>query len=954
VQIRKKLPLVVLLLVAIPLILSNFVFYYFSSKKVRLINIEHLKSVAKLGSKSISATIDSHKREVELMTQLQEINNIVIERDNESLYKNVHQLIKDRVDKTSEINNIFIFDQQGNIILSAVDKLLNTSISDNQYFHEVMQDRVVMSNIITSKIDGTRGIYVAAPIRNDSGQVIGGLAYTIVMDFFSEYIKDIEFIEDGYSYLVDSKGKIISHPNPERIGQLTENTQLFNILELSRSGKVHPDGEGVYKYNGEKKYMGYSIIPGVNWVLVANQTFKSVENEIIKTLYMAAIVTLIVLAAAAFYGIKFSKSIIIPINKLTEIMGKAALGDLSVKCDYNAKDEFGQLSQDFNIMLDKLNISYEELTAVYEELAATEEELRIQYVELQENGEALRSSEEKYRLALEGANDVIWEWNLVSNDFYASDKWKDMTGYDPINKFDWNAMLDNVIHPEDRQRAEFDFRKHKHGKTDIYKSEFRIKCKEGNYKWVFNRGKILLDYDGNPLRIAGSLTDISDRKLAEEQIIYMAYYDSLTKLPNRVLFMDKFKSELLKLKQIDRRGALFFIDLDNFKNINDTLGHEYGDKLLQIISKRFEDITGEKDVICRFGGDEFLVLQPGISRDEEAIELANNILKIFNDVIIINEKQIYITGSIGIALYPRDGAEAGALLKNADAAMYKAKELGKNKFMFFNKNINSSLQRKVQIENVLRNAIDNNELQVFYQPQYNVVTKEIAGFEALLRLSSKELGFLAPDEFIPVAEETGLIISIGEWCLRKVCETNKRWKDAGYKYDFIAVNISSIQLQQGDFFKNVKCILGEVGLDPKYLELEITETVLMKSLDNNVRLLNKLRNIGVKIALDDFGTGYSSLNYLRKIPINILKIDKSFIDGICKDKKQKNLVIGIMQIAHNLNLDIVAEGVEVEQQLSLLKNYNCDRVQGYLLSKPMPEEAAEALLQKNTGDGSQK
>ena len=332
--------------------------------------------------------------------------------------------------------------------------------------------------------------------------------------------------------------------------------------------------------------------------------------------------------------------------------------------------------------------------------------------------------------------------------------------------------------------------------------------------------------------------------------------------------------------------------------------------------------------------------------ESEVESYAKKLLDLFNKPFKIDNKQIYITASIGVALYPKDGTDTNTILKNADSAMYKAKELGKNRFALFDPEMYLKLERKTCIERILRTAIENNELSINYQPQYDAQNNEIFGFEALLRLNSKELGFISPLEFIPIAEECGYITKLSQWVLNESCKQSVKWLNAGYKFKSISINISSVDLQQPDFLENIKDILKNTSINPNIVELEITETVLMQSLDSSINILKKLMDMGIRIALDDFGTGYSSLSYLRKIPISTLKIDKSFIDNITSNKKEESIINNIIQMAHSMDLKVVAEGVETKEQLSILKERNCDYIQGYYFSKPLPASEIEKLLNK--------
>lgn len=436
---------------------------------------------------------------------------------------------------------------------------------------------------------------------------------------------------------------------------------------------------------------------------------------------------------------------------------------------------------------------------------------------------------------------------------------------------------------------------------------------------------------------------INKLNLNEKKINYMIYYDHLTKLANRTLLMKRLNEQLDLLKCESVEGAVFYIDLDNFKNINDTMGHSYGDKLLIHLAYKLREFVDKKDTICRLGGDEFILLCTSIKEADVEI-YAKKLLNLFNENLVIDNRQMYISASMGVTFYPKDGTDSNTILKNADAAMYKAKELGKNRFFVFDPKIYLNLKRKTTIERILRNAIKNNELSIFYQPQYDPRTNEIFGFEALLRLNSRKLGFISPAEFIPIAEECGYITELGKWVINESCMQVVKWLNEGYKFKSISINISSVDLQQADFLENIKEILRNTSIDNNIVELEITETVLMQSFDSSINILQKLMDIGVRIALDDFGTGYSSLSYLRRIPISTLKIDKSFIDNIIYDKKEESIINSIIKMAHSMDLKVVAEGVETKEQLETLNEKKCDYIQGYYFSKPLPATDIEKLL----------
>lgn len=429
-----------------------------------------------------------------------------------------------------------------------------------------------------------------------------------------------------------------------------------------------------------------------------------------------------------------------------------------------------------------------------------------------------------------------------------------------------------------------------------------------------------------------------------EHIEFLAYHDALTKLPNKAAFYDYLNITLNREPGCTQAHSIYFVDLDNFKTVNDTLGHDYGDELLIQTAKRLNYFLKHNDLLARAGGDEFLFFKSNISSQEEALNLAKNILEKFKEPININGTFIYISMSIGVSLYPLNGVQYNTLIKNADIAMYRSKDTGKNRLTLFDESMQQEISRHSEIIEILRHAIENNEIYLVYQPQFDLALEKIIGFEALMRIKNPTLGNLSPTEFIPIAEESGMIKDLGSWALKEACRFNKHLQNNGFPFCTVAVNISTIQLNQKGFVTLVVDILKETGLSPQYLELEITESAIASSIRDAVSILEELQSIGIRISLDDFGTGYSSLNYLTQMPINTLKIDKAFIDKINLNKKDNYVAEAIISLAHNLDVKVVAEGVEDSNQLNLLKEKNCDLIQGYLYSKPLePDDLIHIL-----------
>lgn len=591
----------------------------------------------------------------------------------------------------------------------------------------------------------------------------------------------------------------------------------------------------------------------------------------------------------------------------------------------------------------KLQNSYQELEATYEELTAAQEELADNYKKMLDNQELLARNEERYRLVTEASNGGIWEIDLIHNKNYYSPRWFQLLGYeeeDQVNR----DMLSDLIHPDDAVVYASEIGKACAELRSLLECEFRLRMKHGEYHWFLARGKIVFDTNGEPQRMTGSIIDIHELKLSQDRLHYMAYYDELSGLPNRHYFM----RELENFSETpDRHAALFFIDTDNFKYVNDTLGHRAGDLLLAATSKRLSEAIGSGDMLFRLGGDEFVIMLEGIREAAQAERYAEKLIEMFKEPFYIQGSELYISVSIGISLYPQDGTDPEELLKNADMAMYAAKEAGKGKYMVFTPAFQHAFYERVQLEKYLRQAVQNGELLLHYQPQVDLNSERISGFEALVRWNSPELGFVSPLNFIKVAEDSRLIIPIGAWVLKEACRFGKRLQDEGYGDFLIGVNISVIQLLQDDFADHVQEVLRETGLKPQYLELEITESTIMESFDEMVASLTMLRDLGISIALDDFGTGYSSLGYLKQMPITTLKIDKSFIEQVPDEGDSRSLARAIVLIGRKMGLKVVAEGVETRRQLQYIKRSRCDVIQGYLISRPVPEQDALALAGSN-------
>lgn len=636
-------------------------------------------------------------------------------------------------------------------------------------------------------------------------------------------------------------------------------------------------------------------------------------------------------------------------------------------------------------MKKSLTESHEELTQTYEELTASDEELQQQFEEVSNIQEKLSKSEERFRIATDGSDAIIWDVDMSNMQYHFSDVWYELLGYKKDEIDEANGGWKNIIHPDDVIQSDKARSLYLEGETTFYNTEYRMRMKDGNYKWFNVRGKVLKDNSGKNIRFAGSMIDITESKkyetklqdsleeietaneelmitqealkqqydeiitnhekikVTEERLTYLAYHDTLTGLPNKLSLYESSQGDILFPQ--DGKSALLFIDIDHFKYVNDTMGHAFGDQLIIKVSDRLSSLLFEKSCsMYRLSGDEFIIILHNIKEEEVGL-FASHILTGFKEEFDVLNSLLHINLSIGISLYPKHGTNIDELLKYADIAMYRAKEAGRKGFVIYNQQMNEVFTERANIEKYLHTALEKNEFEIYYQPQLDLKSNMITGFEALLRWKSPELGLVSPLKFISVAEDTHVIIPLGTWVLQNACAFIKKLHENNHTDLSISVNISILQLLQIDFNDIVIETLKSFDLEPDYLELEITESILMESFETIGSKLEELAECGIRIALDDFGKGYSSLNYLKQLPIATLKIDKSFIDNIHTKNNDNTLIGQIVMIGKSMGMCVIAEGVERQEQLEYLVKHECDKIQGFLYSKPITEAEVMKLLE---------
>jgi diguanylate cyclase (GGDEF)-like protein/PAS domain S-box-containing protein len=563
----------------------------------------------------------------------------------------------------------------------------------------------------------------------------------------------------------------------------------------------------------------------------------------------------------------------------------------------------------------------------------------------------LRESEERYALAVRGANDGLWDWDLKTDRLHLSSRWRAMLGVGEGEVAESPDYWFARIHPEDLNRLRQAIEAHLDGTTPHVEVEHRVQHHAGHWRWMLARGLAIRDAAGAPYRMAGSLTDITDRKSAEEKLVRDALYDSLTGLANRVLLLQRLQHTLDRSHRRDKlHFALLFLDLDRFKVINDGLGHVVGDQLLCEFAKRLGTCVRPADTVARLGGDEFVILLEDIVDDTDASRVAERIHEVLKLPFIFDDHEVFTSASIGIAPGSPRYRNVQDLLRDADAAMYRAKALGKSRHEMFDAAMHEKAMEVLKLETDLRRAIERQEFLLHYQPIVSLADGSLRGFESLVRWRHPDRGMVSPAVFIPMMEETGLIVPLGAWVIQEACRQLKVWQDRFSRFPSlgVSINVSGKQFAKADLVAEVGTALRQTNLPGKCVTLEITESVMMTNADAAAATLRELRARGANISVDDFGVGYSSLSQLHRFPIDALKIDRSFLQRIGGEERDAEIIRTIVTLAHNLNLTVTAEGIETPLQLERLRALGCESGQGYFFAKPLSVEQVEAMLAAET------
>ncbi len=949
--IRKKLPLTSILIMFLSLLIMSSVYYAYISNILILNNKDKIHDILDLENVSLKTFFETRKIEIDYLSNdilVSDTINDYLENPLSSsvefkpIYKALNDYFEQIVNTRDDIRDVFVLAPDGRVLASSEEKSYWIDLSDRQYYKDALEGKTTISNLLIDRVDGENVLFVAAPIYNHyTKDIIGVMANIIDTKNVSDAIRNLITKSIGDAYLIDQTGMIVFHTDKTLIGSRHSNSKIDLFFKNSNLSKAN---SFEFKDQLNKYYVAYINVTGTPWVLVIEQHMDIIMASANKALYVMIGTAIFVMTISIIVSVLFTRTLTRPLTELSKVVHQTTYGDLSVRSKYISNDEIGLLSKDLNHMLDELTGAYKEVESKNNALVITEEELRENYMQLEENQIELRKIQEKYALALEGSNDVVWEWEYNTNQFFASDAWFKLTGRPYYNKTISYVAFEELLNESTQMKVMATFQEHFKEHSEVISFNIELTLDDNTKKTLFAKASTQWDENGNPTKTSGILADITFEVETTNKIHDLAFLNQLTFIPNRLAYTTHLENHFRHAASQSHPLAIFQMDIDNFMRINDALGHEFGDAVLIALAKRLKGAETDQIKLYHLSADEFAFILTGFS-DEDLIK--NEIIRIYdllNQAFQLDEKSLYISMSTGISLFPHDAQTVHKLIQNADTAMFTAKKSGKATYVFYTEFLSESVHYKLEIENILRRAIKDKLVFMHYQPQYNASSEQLNSFEALIRITTEEGISISPADFIPIAEENGSIIEFGDWVIEDTCKTIKELLISGYNFKHISINVSGLQLQQSDFETKLSTITQAYGIDPTFLELEVTESIFMNESDDQ-GILGVLRKKGYKIALDDFGTGYSSFAYLRKMPLSTLKIDKTFIDDLVDSKKDREVIRQMIQFSHELGIKVIAEGVETKEQLDILKNAHCDYIQGYYFSKPLSKEHIIKLLE---------
>lgn len=758
-------------------------------------------------------------------------------------------------------------------------------------------------------------IHMSYRLASFSNPFIGYVRAAIPLSYYYKRTSKINIGTRGFKVLLNSDNHILMTPDVSQQGREIDNTDTDSAF--IQALKSQDEFYGRFKLIGEDSMVAVTTIPNLNWkAIVAMPMSEIKENtlQLAKTHFVIGTLLMIVVSLIAIY---VGKSMTKPLEILTRVTTRIAKdGTLDEDVRWQSKDELGKLASAFNMMLGRLKLSQDELVSSRQELEDIIKSMAEALFVTDMDGKIIRTNP--------SAEEMLG---------YHSKELQEIHIYDLISENHENikAMVEEILTTD----------------TPIPNIETKLTIRDGTTIPVILSYSVLHDPSSKKLGMVCVAKDITENKRAEQHLNYLATHDPLTNLPNRTLFIDRLKQAMSRAPWHDRLLAVMFLDLDRFKKVNDTLGHHVGDVLLKEVAVRLMSCVRDGDTVSRFGGDEFVVMFNDVGKKSDVFHIAEKLINVINEPFILAGEKLVTTTSVGVSLFPTDGNDANMLLKNADTAMYRAKESGRNNYQLYTAAMNEKAEEQMRMEAAIRAGIDRNQFACYYQPQVSIETGKITGVEALVRWLHPEEGVVPPLNFLPLAEETGLIVPIGEQVLYQACHQAVEWQRAGLRPVVMHINISDRQFKHVNLPQLVTSVLDKTKLNPAYLGLELTEGILMDNVETAKETINELKQIGVTLSLDDFGTGYSSLGYLKTLSLDTLKIDRSFIKDIPNDNEDMAITRAVIQMGKSLGLEVVAEGVEDETQVSFLKGLGCETLQGFYFSRPEPADVIADLIKQD-------
>jgi diguanylate cyclase (GGDEF)-like protein/PAS domain S-box-containing protein len=765
-------------------------------------------------------------------------------------------------------------------------------------------------------------IIFTAPILTEEGQVAAVLSgcLDLLKDNFLGHLTTVTLGETGYLFLYNQERTLIFHPKPERILQQDVPLGANKMFDRALEGFEGTD-ETITSW-GLHSLSSFKRVPITNWILAANRPVVEAYAPIrvAKRNFLLVLGVMLLITATTTWLLM--RHLTTPLVDLTQQVLEYPTTEPAREITTSTRDEIRVLAETFNQLFSRLS----------------------------EKEQALKKQINFLQVLIDVMPNPVFFKDMAGRYQGCNKAFEDYVG---ITKENLKGKSVFEIAPPGLARtyhkADIDLLNQGAGKTQNY--ELSVTWQDGTQRQIIFYKATFCNPDGNLAGLVGTMLDITDRKKAEARLLeqeshlkFLSDYDPLTRLPNRNLFADRLQHTLAKAKQSGKNVALLLLDLDRFKTINDSLGHDAGNNILCQVAERLKTQVRESDTLARLGGDEFAMILEDVEESNSVLMEGQKILERLSGILVVEGNQLYLSASIGISLFPNDGDTPETLIKCAEVAMYRAKDQGRNNYQFYRPEMNERSKELLLLAGSLRQALSQKQFSLHYQPQIDIRSGQVVGAEALIRWHHPSLGMVSPGDFIPLAEATGLIVPLGDWVLRTACEKNKAWNDAAKRPIRISVNISALQFREPEFIDKVDQILAETGIDPSLLEMEITESVIMDDVDAAIMTLTDLKVRNINLALDDFGTGYSSLNYLQKFPLTHLKIDRSFVMDVCSSEQSAEIVSSIIALAQNMKIQVIAEGVETEEQMDFLRGKGCDEAQGFLISRPIPPEQMEQIF----------